>query len=79
MRDCIQIQLRERPYVRSDVSQGGDSGSWVLAQGLDGLHWVGMLIGGDGERAGIVPAARLIDYFSQKTGYVLTPAIQTWA
>jgi hypothetical protein len=60
--DCFQIALRKRPYVQTDVSQGGDSGSWLMVNSLDGPRWLGMLVGGDGERAGVVPAQKILDY-----------------
>ncbi|MFS2180196.1 hypothetical protein ACCC98_30295 [Rhizobium pisi] len=59
--DCVQIKLADRPYVRTDISQGGDSGAWLLAQGRDDLYWVGLLTGGDGDVAGIVPARRIVE------------------
>ena len=73
--DCLQIKLRQRPYIRTDVSKRGDSGAWVLAEGLDGPWLVGMLVGGDGERSGIVPAYRFIDYFEMELGTILHPLI----
>ncbi|WP_083224777.1 hypothetical protein [Sphingomonas panacis] len=51
----------DRPYVRPDLSRGGDSGSWLIARGITGLHWAGLLTGGDVDRAGIVPARRIVD------------------
>lgn len=63
--DCVQVKLAERPYVRTDLSQGGDSGAWLLARGRRETYWVGMLTGGDGERAGIVPAPRIIEHFEK--------------
>lgn len=73
--DCLQIRLSERPYVRTTLSQGGDSGAWLLARGVDQTHWVGMLTGGDSDRAGIVPALRIVDHFSSTLGLPLTAAI----
>lgn len=59
--DCVQIKLADRSYVRSDLSRGGDSGAWLLARGTQDLHWVGLLTGGDGDFAGIVPASRIVE------------------
>ncbi|MEA3038496.1 MAG: hypothetical protein QOE79_1009 [Sphingomonadales bacterium] len=57
--DCVQIRLVDRPYIRTDLSRSGDSGAWLVARGRTGLNWVGLLTGGDGDRAGIVPADRI--------------------
>ena len=73
--DCLQIKLPDRPYVRTNVSEGGDSGAWLLADGLAGPSWIGMLIGGDGDRAGIVPAERIVSHFEQQMRTQLVPAL----
>ena len=72
--DCLQIGLRQRSYVKEDVSAGGDLGAWIMAQSADGPVWVGMLLGGDGDRSGIHPAERIVSYFSSILG-PLTPTM----
>ncbi|MET0497028.1 MAG: hypothetical protein ABW106_02020 [Steroidobacteraceae bacterium] len=72
--NCIEVALERRPYVRADVSRPGDSGAWMLAQGSDGRRWVGMLIGGDGERSGIVPAHRILDSLMGELGTLIPSA-----
>jgi hypothetical protein len=68
--DCLQVKLKDRPYVREDVSKGGDSGAWIIAEGSERPHWIGLLLGGDGDRSGIVPADRIMDYFQPELGLV---------
>lgn len=70
--DCIQIRLKDRPYVRTNVSSGGDSGSWLLARGAHGMHWAGLLTGGDGDRAGVVPATRILDALATELSLSVT-------
>jgi len=57
--DCFEVALDQRPYVRTDVSRGGDSGAWLICDGADGPRWLGLLVGGDGDRTGVVPAYRI--------------------
>jgi hypothetical protein len=66
--DCLQIKLRDRPYFRSNVSKGGDSGAWLIANGISGHVWLGLLLGGDGDRAGVVPASRIVSHFQITLG-----------
>ncbi|MGA7325463.1 MAG: hypothetical protein WBX25_13475 [Rhodomicrobium sp.] len=68
IRDCIQIKLPYRPFLQEDVSKEGDSGAWLMAEGSEEPQWIGLLVGGDGDRSGIVPADRIIDHFSQRLG-----------
>lgn len=75
VKDCLQIALRARPYVRTDVSAGGDSGSWIMAESLVGPAWVGMLTGGDGDRAGVVPSDRIRDHFNDQASTVFVPQV----
>jgi hypothetical protein len=72
--DCLQIALARRPYVWTDVSRRGDSGAWIVADSAEGPRWVGMLIGGDGERSGVVPAHRIMQHLRSRFGAML-PAI----
>jgi hypothetical protein len=60
--DCLRVALAHRPYVWTDVSGRGDSGAWVMSDGQNGAQWLGVLIGGDGERSGVVPAHRILDH-----------------
>jgi hypothetical protein len=66
--DCLQIKHRERPIWWSDVSTGGDSGAWVMAKSINGPAWSGLIIGGDGERTGVVPSERIISRFQSELG-----------
>ena len=66
--NCLQIKLRDRPYFRTNVSRGGDSGAWLMADGLNGPVWLGLVVGGDGDRAGVVPASRIVSYFEPRLG-----------
>lgn len=59
--NCLEIALAERPRVWTDVSHAGDSGAWVVCDGQDGPRWLGLLVGGDGERTGVVRAHRIMD------------------
>jgi hypothetical protein len=68
--DCFEVALDERPYVRTDVSQGGDSGAWLVCDGAEGPRWLGLLVGGDGERTGVVPAYRIRDDLRRRVGGV---------
>lgn len=72
--DCFQIALSPRPYFRTDVSRNGDSGAWLITKTTEGIGWVGVLLGGDGDRSGVVPAQRIIDHFTTLLG-PLTPMI----
>ena len=58
--DCLLVRPASRPYLRTNLSSGGDSGAWLLAHDQDQHHWAGMLIGGDGDRTGFAPASRII-------------------
>lgn len=49
--DLFTIEPRKRWYVKPELSQGGDSGSWVLNETNGIISWDGMLIGGDGVQA----------------------------
>jgi hypothetical protein len=73
--DCLQIKLADRPYLRSDLSRGGDSGAWLLARGPGGIHWVGLLTGGDGELAGLVPATRIVERLQTELGSSMSALI----
>jgi hypothetical protein len=66
--DCAQIGVPLRSLIRTDVSSGGDSGSWLMAHGTDGPQWLGVLVGGDGERSGVVPADRIAQYIFNLIG-----------
>jgi hypothetical protein len=66
--DVLQIKLRDRPYARSNVSRGGDSGAWIIAEGVNGPVWLGLLVGGDGDRAAVVPASRIVSHFEGTLG-----------
>jgi hypothetical protein len=72
--DCLQIKLRERPIFWEDVSTGGDSGAWLMAKTVNGYAWVGLIVGGDGERTGVVPASRILQKLEPVLG-PLTPVI----
>jgi hypothetical protein len=65
--DCLQIKVRD-VYDHGEVSKGGDSGAWLIADGQNEQHWVGVLVGGDGDRAGIVPASRIVAHFNNEIG-----------
>jgi hypothetical protein len=64
--DCIQLRPVGPRYVREALSQGGDSGAWLLARGLTQSFWVGLLTGGDGDRTGIVRAERIFSHFGHQ-------------
>jgi len=66
--DSLQIALPERPYARTDVSRKGDSGAWLMANSLEGPRWLGVLVGGDGARSGIVQAERIVSHFENQIG-----------
>ena len=66
--DCLEVALPQRPYVRTDVSKGGDSGAWLICDSANGPRWLGLLIGGDGDRTGVVPAYRIRDELRPKFG-----------
>lgn len=66
--NCVQIALEKRPYVWADVSRPGDSGAWVMAPSAQGPRWLGMLVGGDGERTGVVQACRILDHLATRIG-----------
>jgi hypothetical protein len=72
--DCLEIALEPRPHVMTNVSSEGDSGSWLMSKAKEGLFWLGVLVGGDGDRSGVVPAQRIIDHFIPQFG-PLTPMI----
>jgi len=69
--DCLQIALARRPYVWTDVSRPGDSGSWVISDSRHGAQWLGVLVGGDGERSGVVPAHRIVDHLAPTYGALI--------
>ena len=66
--DCFEIRLPFSPFVREDVSRSGDSGAWVIADGIERPQWIGLLVGGDGARSGIVPADRIVKHFDPLIG-----------
>lgn len=72
---CVQIKLAGRQYVRTDLSRRGDSGAWLLARGTHGLYWTGVLTGGDGDLAGIVPARRIVERIRTDLGLTVEPLI----
>lgn len=69
--DCLEVALDPRPYVRTDVSRGGDSGSWLVCDSAEGPRWLGLLVGGDGDRTGIVPAYRIRDELLKSVGEIV--------
>jgi hypothetical protein len=65
--DCLQVASRWRPHFPT-VSRSGDSGSWLITNTKEGLGWLGVLVGGEGDRAGVVPAQRIVDQFAGRLG-----------
>ncbi len=51
-----------------------NSGAGVMCGGQGGAQWLGVLIGGDGERSGVVPAHRILDQLAPTFG-PLMPSI----
>jgi hypothetical protein len=45
-----------------------------MCDGQGGVQWLGVLIGGDGERSGVVPAHRILDQLAPTFG-PLMPSI----
>lgn len=47
----FEIRARTRQYVRQDLAQGGDSGSWLVRRVDELVSWYGMVISCDGGQA----------------------------
>ena len=71
---CVGAR-RSRQHFRSNLSNGGDSGAWLLARDHDRFHWAGILIGGDGDRTGFAPASRIMSAIEVAVGAPLSAYI----